>query len=315
MLSDKPQAHQYILLVLLGAIWGSSFFLIKITLESITPVTLTAFRLFFASIVLSGLVLILGKRFPRDLQTWGYYALIGITGNILPFVLISWGELHIDSGLAAILMAIIPLTALLIAHLWTEDERMSLPKFIGTVIGFGGVILLVGPEALNGLGDSVLGQLAVAFASFCYGASSVYARKVGLVKQDPIVNGSGILLCASLMALPMAFIVEDPMSLEPSFLSIGSLLILSIVSTAIAYIILYYLLGAVGATFTALNNYLVPVFGMIWGFLFLSESYELEAFIALAVILLGIIITQIKGKVFRRLGDKFVMNAKGGEEA
>ncbi|WP_417453807.1 DMT family transporter [Kiloniella sp.] len=315
MLSDKPQAHQYILLVLLGAIWGSSFFLIKITLESVTPVTLTAFRLFFASIVLSGLVLILGKRFPRDLQTWGYYALIGVTGNILPFVLISWGELHIDSGLAAILMAIIPLTALLIAHLWTEDEKMSLPKFVGTVVGFGGVILLVGPEALNGLGDSVLGQLAVAFASFCYGASSVYARKVGLVKQDPIVNGSGILLCASLMALPMAFIVEDPMSLEPNLLSIGSLLVLSVVSTAIAYIILYYLLGAVGATFTALNNYLVPVFGMIWGFVFLSESYKLEAFIALAVILLGIIITQIKGKVFRRLGNRFAMNAKGGEEA
>ena len=315
MLSDKPQPHQYILLVLLGAIWGSSFFLIKITLESITPVTLTAFRLFFASIVLSGLVLILGKRFPRDLQTWGYYALIGVTGNILPFVLISWGELHIDSGLAAILMAIIPLTALLIAHLWTEDEKMSLPKFVGTVVGFGGVILLVGPEALNGLGDSVFGQLAVAFASFCYGASSVYARKVGLVKLDPIVNGSGILLCASLMALPMAFIVEDPMSLEPSLLSIGSLLMLSIVSTAIAYIILYYLLGAVGATFTALNNYLVPVFGMIWGFLFLSESYELEAFIALSVILLGIIITQIKGKVFRRLGSRLAMNAKRGDEA
>ena len=315
MLSDKPQPHQYILLVLLGAIWGSSFFLIKITLESVTPVTLTAFRLFFASIVLSGLVLVLGKRFPRDLRTWRYYALIGVTGNILPFVLISWGELHIDAGLAAILMAVVPLSALLISHLWTEDEKMSLPKFIGTIVGFGGVVLLVGPEALNGLGDSVFGQLAVAFASFCYGASSVYARKVGLVKLDPIVNGSGILLCASLMALPMAFIVEDPMSLEPSLLSIGSLLMLSIVSTAIAYIILYYLLGAVGATFTALNNYLVPVFGMIWGFLFLSESYELEAFIALSVILLGIIITQIKGKVFRRLGSRLAMNAKRGDEA
>ncbi|WP_421783671.1 DMT family transporter [Kiloniella litopenaei] len=315
MLSDKPQLHQYVLLVLLGAIWGSSFFLIKITLESVSPVTLTAFRLLFASIVLSGLVLVLGKRFPRDLQTWRYYALIGVTGNILPFVLISWGELHIDSGLAAILMAVVPLTALVIAHFWTEDEKMSLPKVIGTITGFGGVVLLVGPEALKGLGDSVLGQLAVAFASFCYGASSVFARKVGLVKQDPIVNGAAILLCASLMALPMAFIVEDPMSLDPSLLSFGALLMLSIVSTAIAYIILYYLLGAVGANFTALNNYLVPVFGMVWGFLFLSESYDTQAFVALGVILLGIIITQIKGAVYKRLGSRFVMNGKRGEEA
>jgi drug/metabolite transporter (DMT)-like permease len=314
MLSDKPQLHQYILLVMLGAIWGSSFFLIKVTLESITPVTLTAFRLFFAFLVLMSLMFALGKRFPKDFQTWRYYVLIGITGNILPFVLISWGELHIDSGLAAILMAVIPLTALLIAHLWTEDEKMSLPKFMGTVIGFGGVVLLVGPEALNGLGDSVLGQLAVAFASFCYGASSVFARKVGLVKLDPIVNGSAILLCASLMAIPMAFIVEDPMSLDPTLLSLGALLMLSIVSTAVAYIILYYLLGAVGATFTALNNYLVPVFGMVWGFLFLSESYEMEAFVALAVILLGIIVTQIKGTWTKRIIDNFAVGKKTGEE-
>ncbi|WP_085900712.1 DMT family transporter [Kiloniella majae] len=314
MLSDKPQPHQYVLLVMLGAIWGSSFFLIKVTLESITPVTLTAFRLFFAFLVLASLMFILGKRFPKDFRTWRYYVLIGITGNILPFVLISWGELHITSGLAAILMAVIPLTALLIAHLWTDDEKMSLPKFIGTVIGFGGVVLLVGPEALNGLGDSVLGQLAVAFASFCYGASSVFARKVGLVKLDPIVNGSAILLCASLMALPMAFIVEEPMSLEPTLISVGALLMLSIVSTAIAYIILYYLLGAVGASFTALNNYLVPVFGMIWGFLFLSERYEQEAFIALAVILLGIVVTQIKRRSAKRVVNSFAVNKKTGEE-
>ncbi|WP_085904401.1 DMT family transporter [Kiloniella majae] len=314
MLSDKPQPHQYVLLVMLGAIWGSSFFLIKVTLESITPVTLTAFRLFFAFLVLTSLMFILGKRFPKDFKTWRYYVLIGITGNILPFVLISWGELHITSGLAAILMAVIPLTALLIAHLWTDDEKMSLPKFIGTVIGFGGVVLLVGPEALNGLGDSVLGQLAVAFASFCYGASSVFARKVGLVKLDPIVNGSAILLCASLMALPMAFIVEEPMSLEPTLISVGALLMLSIVSTAIAYIILYYLLGAVGASFTALNNYLVPVFGMIWGFLFLSERYEQEAFIALAVILLGIVVTQIKRRSAKRVVNSFAVNKKTGEE-
>lgn len=314
MLSDKPQPHQYVLLVMLGAIWGSSFFLIKVTLESITPVTLTAFRLFFAFLVLASLMFILGKRFPKDFKTWRYYVLIGITGNILPFVLISWGELHITSGLAAILMAVIPLTALLIAHLWTDDEKMSLPKFIGTVIGFGGVVLLVGPEALNGLGDSVLGQLAVALASFCYGASSVFARKVGLVKLDPIVNGSAILLCASLMALPMAFIVEEPMSLEPTLISVGALLMLSIVSTAIAYIILYYLLGAVGASFTALNNYLVPVFGMIWGFLFLSERYEQEAFIALAVILLGIVVTQIKRRSAKRVVNSFAVNKKTGEE-
>ncbi|WP_120496310.1 DMT family transporter [Kiloniella sp. EL199] len=314
MLSDKPRLHQYILLVMLGAIWGSSFFLIKITLESIPPVTLTAFRLFFAFLVLVSLMFILGKRFPRNFQTWRYYVLIGITGNLLPFVLISWGELHIDSGLAAILMSVIPLTALLIAHLWTEDEKMSLPKLMGAVIGFAGVVLLVGPEALNGLGDSVLGQLAVAFASFCYGASSVFARRVGLVKLDPVVNGSAILLCASMMALPVAFIVEDPISFEPTLLSVGALLMLSVVSTAIAYIILYYLLGTVGATFTALNNYLVPVFGMVWGFLFLSESYELEAFIALAVILLGIIVTQMQAKPVKRVAAEFVVSEKTGEE-
>ncbi|OUS18621.1 hypothetical protein A9Q97_00670 [Rhodospirillales bacterium 47_12_T64] len=313
MLADKPRFHQYALLVLLGAIWGSSFFLIKITLETVTPVTLTAFRLFFAFLALSALMLALGKRFPTDIQTWRRYIIIAVTGNIVPFVLISWGELHIESGLAAILMSVVPLTALIVAHFWTDDEKMSLPKIAGTLVGFTGVVLLVGPEALKGLGDSVLGQLAVAIASFCYGATSVYARKTGLVKLDPIVNGSAILLCASVMAIPMAFVLEEPLVLDPTLQSIGALICLSVVSTAIAYIILYYLLGSAGANFTALNNYLVPVFGMIWGFLFLSERYETESFIALAVILFGIIITQLGKKRRKVSGDTSLVNGKAGD--
>ncbi|MEH6630833.1 MAG: EamA family transporter [Halopseudomonas aestusnigri] len=313
MLPDKPKIHQYVLLVLLGAIWGSSFFLIKITLETVSPITLTAFRLFFAFLTLAALMFVLGKKFPTDLITWRRYILIAVTGNIVPFILISWGELHIESGMAAILMSVVPLTALIVAHFWTDDEKMSLPKIIGTLVGFAGVILLVGPEVLEGLGDSVLGQLAVAFASFCYGATSVYARKTGLVKLDPIVNGSAILLCAAIMAIPMAFVLEDPLALDPSLQSVGALISLAVLSTAIAYIILYYLLGTAGANFTALNNYLVPVFGMIWGFVFLSESYDTEAFIALAIILFGIIITQLGKKRRKILGDTALVNAKIGE--
>ncbi len=313
MLPDKPKIHQYVLLVLLGAIWGSSFFLIKITLETVSPITLTAFRLFFAFLTLTALVFVLGKKFPTDLRTWRRYIVIAVTGNIVPFILISWGELHIESGMAAILMSVVPLTALIVAHFWTDDEKMSLPKIIGTLVGFAGVILLVGPEVLEGLGDSVLGQLAVAFASFCYGATSVYARKTGLVKLDPIVNGSAILLCAAIMAIPMAFILEDPLALDPSLKSVGALISLAVLSTAIAYIILYYLLGTAGANFTALNNYLVPVFGMVWGFVFLSESYDTEAFVALAIILFGIIITQLGKKRRKILGDTALINGKTGE--
>ncbi|MFD2206311.1 DMT family transporter [Kiloniella antarctica] len=313
MLSDKPKFHHYLLLVLLGAIWGSSFFLIKVTLETVSPVTLTAFRLFFAFLALTALVMVLGKKFPTDMGTWRRYGIIAVTGNILPFILISWGELHIDSGLAAILMSVVPLTALFVAHFWTDDEKMSLPKITGTLVGFCGVILLVGPDVLKGLGDSVLGQLAVAFASFCYGATSVYARKTGLVKLDPIVNGSAILLCASVMAIPMAFILEDPLSLDPTLESIGALISLAVLSTAIAYIILYYLLGSVGANFTALNNYLVPVFGMVWGYMFLSESYGMDAFVALAVILFGIIITQLGKKRRKILGGPVLASGKTGE--
>lgn len=313
MLPDKPKIHQYVLLVLLGAIWGSSFFLIKITLETVSPITLTAFRLFFAFLTLTALVFVLGKKFPTDLRTWWRYIVIAVTGNIVPFILISWGELHIESGMAAILMSVVPLTALIVAHFWTDDEKMSLPKIIGTLVGFAGVILLVGPEVLEGLGDSVLGQLAVAFASFCYGATSVYARKTGLVKLDPIVNGSAILLCAAIMAIPMAFILEDPLALDPSLKSVGALISLAVLSTAIAYIILYYLLGTAGANFTALNNYLVPVFGMVWGFVFLSESYDTEAFVALAIILFGIIITQLGKKRRKILGDTALINGKTGE--
>ncbi|WP_083921876.1 DMT family transporter [Kiloniella laminariae] len=292
MSPQKPGLRQYLLLLLLGAIWGSSFLFIKISLESITPVTLTAFRLLLAFLVMITFVFALGKKFPTGFHIWRKYAVVAISGNILPFILISWGELHIESGLAAILMAIIPLSTLVVAHFWTDDEKLSLPKLAGTSIGFAGVVLLVGPEALRGLGDSVLGQLAVAVASFSYGITSVYARKSGLTKQDPMVNGASILLLASLMAIPLAFAIETPLQLEPSGRSLLALLALAVLSTAIAYTILYYLLSTAGATYTALNNYIVPVAGMLWGYLFLSERYDAEAFTALLVIFIGIVVSQ-----------------------
>ena len=241
-----------------------------------------------AAVVLYAFIALKGQRLPRSGRMWTLFFLIGILGNGLPFTLIAWGEQRIDSGLAAILMAVMPLATLLLTHAFTEDERLTAPK----AVGFAGVVLLVGPEAFGGLGGTVWRQLAVAGGAVCYAVAATIARS--LPPSPPAVRGAAVMMCAAVQMIPLVLLVDAPWTLSPSLGSVAAVVYLGLLPTALATIIFFQLIAARGATFVALNNYLIPALGVIWGAAVLGERISFPAVGALAVILIGIGITNLR---------------------
>lgn len=286
----KQNLLAYALLSLLAAIWGSSFLFIKVALTSITPLTIAAGRIAVAAITLAVIASLAKQHLPLSGRHWRYIFAAAIFGNVLPFTMISVGEQHIDSSLAAILMATVPLFTIVVANFMTHDECLTRHKIAGVALGFAGIIILIGPEALLSLGDNAKGQLLVATACLSYAVSGILSRNLrGLSK---LASGAAILTIGSLIIVPVALIVEKPWQLMPSVGATGSVLALGFASTAMAQVLILSILQLRDATFLSLNNYLVPIFGLIWGFTFLGEQPGPNTAIAVAVIFIGVFISQ-----------------------
>jgi drug/metabolite transporter (DMT)-like permease len=217
---------------------------------------------------------------------WGSFLVMGLFNCAVPYTLITWAEIHIDSGLAAILNATMPLFTVMLAHFLTEDERFTWMKVVGIFLGFLGVFILIGPAVFKGFGAHVLGELAVVGAALSYAIAVVYGRRL---REIPVlVSATGQLAGATLLTAPLSLIIDSPWQLAPSLLPLGALLCLSLLGTAIAYILYYYLLARIGATRVSLVTYLIPISGVLWGALLLGERLHWTAFLALALILLSI---------------------------
>lgn len=262
---------------------------IKVGVADIPPLTLAAGRIVLAAIVLTAYVRSTGRRLPAIGRVWGVLFVCALFGNSLPFFLIAWGEVAIDSGLAAILMAVMPLTTLLLAHFFTTDEKLNAGKAIGIAFGFAGVVVLVGPEALKGLGGDMWRQLAVAGGATCYAVASTTARR--LPPAPPAVYAAAVMIVSGLQIVPISLVVDRPWELVPTAGGLASLVYLGLFPTALATIIYFRLIADRGATFIALNNYLIPALGVTWGAAFLDERVTLQALAALALILAGIVFT------------------------
>ena len=284
--------RQFGWLFLLSLIWSSSFMTIKVGVGSIPPVTLAACRVVVAAVVLYGFVRVQGAALPRGTRFWTYCVLIGVIGNGLPFTLINWGEEHVDSGLAAILMSIMPLATVVLAHFFADGERMTRGKLIGVVIGFCGVVILVGPEALKGLGGDAWRQLAVAAGAFSYGVAMILARN--MPPAPLIARSAAVMIVASVIMAPLALAIDAPWRLRPDDAAIAAALYLGLFPTAFATIIFFYLVQTAGPSMVALVNYLIPVLGVGWGAVVLDEQVTAEAVAALVVILAGIAIAQVR---------------------
>ncbi len=292
----QVQAKHYLMLLVLAMVWGSSFPFLKIVIESYSPIVTIALRLTISAIAMTAFIYAVGLRIPKDIKVWKHYAVVAIVGNIIPFFLITWGEQYINAALASVLMGLIPLATLISAHYLTDDEKMSTTKLIGVVLGGGGVVVLIGVDALQDFGAHIWAQLAVIFAACCYGISSVYVRRSKITVHNPLSNAAGILICSSVLSLPIALVTDDPTQWTFNIRSLSALVILALVCTCFAYFLLYNLLAQVGATFTSFNNYLVPVFGMIISVILLGDSISPSTYTALALIFTGLVLSQKKPK-------------------
>jgi drug/metabolite transporter (DMT)-like permease len=205
---------------------------------------------------------------------------------MIPFTLINWGEVRIESSLTAILMSTVPLVTILLAPAFVGDEPITAGKIIGVVLGMAGVAALIGPSALAGAHGEMLGQIAVTVATVCYALNGLIARRL---PQMPVeVISAGALLCATVVGLPMSFFVDQPWQITPSFGSVASLICLGIVNTAGGYLLLFSLTLRAGAGFASFNNFLVPLFGVFWGALLLDEQLSWRGSAGLLLIFAGL---------------------------
>jgi len=283
----KPK-HWFVFL-LLGAIWSSSFMWIKIAVQEVGPITLVAFRVLFG--LLFGVVVILVQRISlrRSLNEWTPLLLLGITNVAIPFFLISWGEQSIDSAVAAILDATVPLFTILIAHYLLHDDKMTVPKVTGLLIGFAGVVVLMSKD-IGASSGSVLGQLAVVLACVFYSGSNVYARKT--TEDTPaILRSAGPLLSATVIMWLATFFVERPVKIPHLGVTWIALLFLGVLGSGLAFVLSYYLLHEIGPTRTSMVTYLFPIGGVILGVIFLGEklSWQLLAGSVLVIASLAVV--------------------------
>ena len=274
--------------LLLGTVWGSSFLWIKLALVELGPFTLVGLRLLFGAL---GMALVLWARptiFPKDRRIWGMLALMGLTNTALPFVLISWGQTSIDSGVASILNSTTPLFTLVIAHFFLDDEHMSVPRAIGLVVGFVGIFLLFSRDVgSDGFRTGLLGQAAVLTAAISYAGSSVFARRA--FRNIPLlVQASVPLFFADTLIWVGAFSLEAPVSLPHLPITWFSLAWLGLLGSCLAYLLYFYLLTQVGSTRTTLVTYMFPVIGIGLGTLFLGEVLDGRLVLGALLVVAGI---------------------------
>ncbi len=264
------KTKHWIAFITLGMIWGSSFMWIKIAVQEVGPMTLVAYRVLFG--LLFGIVVFFFQRplLPSRLSDWTPMFVLGLTNIAIPFFLISWGEQVIDSGVASILDATVPLFTIVVAHFLLHDDKMTVPKVLGLLIGFAGVVVLMSKD-IGASAGSLLGQGAVILASVFYAGSSIYARK--LTENIPgIVRSAGPLVSATAVMWLSAFIFESPVKVPDMPIIWGSLLWLGILGSGFAFILLYYLIHEIGPTRTTMVTYLFPLGGVTLGVLFLHEE-------------------------------------------
>ncbi len=294
--------------VLLASIWGSSFYWIKIALEEIGPFMLVGLRLAFGVAGLLILMAVTRSRFPRDRRLLLAFFFASIVQTALPFVLISWGETEIDSGVASILNGTVPLFTIVIAHFWLHDEKISLSRVVGLIVGFAGVVLLmsrdVGPQGLRGDLLGFLGQLAVLIAAASYAIGITFARK-HLQGQSPIVQSTLVLLMAdalvwliTLGTAPTPWAVESPLIVPQQPITWFALAWLGLLGSCIAYILYFYLINSWGATRASVVTYVLPVIGLLLGILFLDEAVDWRLVAGSVLVFAGIAV--VNARMFRR---------------
>ncbi len=293
---------EWSLLIILSVLWGGSFFFSKVALAELAPFTLVLGRVSIAAIVLNLMVRATGQRMPDSPKLWGFFLVMGLLNNIIPFSLIFWGQTQIPSALASILNASTPLWTVILAHFFTADERLVPNRLSGVIFGLVGVVVVIGPDVLMELGLNVLAQLAVVGAAISYAFAGIYGKRFKGI--SPIVTAAGQLTCTTLMVIPVALFVDRPWLLPmPTLKTWGALLALALLSTATAYVIYFRLLFTAGATNLLLVTFLIPVSALILGTTFLGEQPSPRVLVGMGLIGLGLV--TMDGRLLRIARARF----------
>lgn len=277
---------EWLLLMVLSGLWGGSFFFIKIALVDLPPLTIVLSRVILAAIVLTIFVSSRGQKLPTSPKLWRSFFVMGALNTLIPFSLIVWGETQISSSLASVLNAMTPVFTVLLAHLFTREERLTFNRAIGVAFSFCGVVVLIGFDVLQGMQLQSLGQFAVMGAAFCYGCAGIYGRRFR--ELPAAVTATGMLYATIVMLLPLTFALEHPWTLKPTTMTLSALFALGFFCTAIAYLIYFHLLAIVGATNASLVTFLIPISALLLGVFILHEQLYWNTFAGMILIFVGL---------------------------
>ena len=301
-INNKQMGRQdWVQLFFLSILWGGSFFFSKVALVELKPFTVVFGRVFIAAIALNIVVRATGHRLPTSLKMWVSFFVMGGLNNLLPFSLIFWGQTQISSSLASILNATTPVWAVLLAHFLTTDERLTPNRISGVIFGMIGVLFMIGFDALQGLGSDVIAQLAVVGAALSYACAGIYGKRF---KETPaVVTATGQITGTTLMMIPIVIIFDKPWLLPmPGSNAWEALLGLALLSTALAYIVYFRLLSSAGATNLLLVTFLIPVSAILLGTIILGEQLDIQYFVGMGFISLGLI--AIDGRLFEKIRSR-----------
>lgn len=288
---------EWLLLAALSVLWGGSFFFAEVALAELPPLTVVAGRVALAAVALRLVLRARETLLPNDRRSRTAFFTMGALNNAIPFTLIVWAQTEITGGLASILNAATPLFTVLLAHRLTADERLTWNRLAGVMAGLAGVAVMIGWEALSGFSLHLAAELAVLAATLSYACAGIYGRR--FKGQPPLVTAAGQLTASSLIILPLAAIVDRPWLLPPPQLaSMGAILGLALLCTALAYVIFFRILAAAGATNLLLVTLLIPVSAMLLGGAFLGETVEPRQLAGMALIAAGLAL--IDGRLLRR---------------
>ena len=290
-----------LLVLLLAAVWGGSFFFAEVALRELQPLVITLFRVSLAVPVLIVVVVLRGVPITLSLRIWRAYLVMGALNNAIPFSLIFWGQTQIESGLASILNGTTAMFGALVAGLLLPDEPLRANKLIGAALGLAGVAFIMGPDALQDFNLTNLAQLAILGATLSYAFASVWG-KTALAGQPPLMNALGMVVCSSVLMLPIVWLTHGVPSFAYQPSTWGALLGLVVLSTALAYLLYFAILARAGAANLMLVTLLIPPFAITLGALFLSERIGIQALAGFAVIAIGFAVTD--GRLFARLRQR-----------
>jgi drug/metabolite transporter (DMT)-like permease len=293
----------WILFLTLGFVWGSSYLWIKIGLESLPPLTLISGRLLLGGAFLAVVVAIARQPLPRERRQYGHLLVMAVVNIVMPFILITVGEQSIDSALASILTATVPLTVIVLAPVFLPDERITLPRIAGLALGFAGVILLVAPDLVNLSDSDLTGELMMIGAAICYGIGNVYSKR-NVRGLRPMIPALFQVIFAAAIIVPMALVIEHPVSsVQPAPSAIVAVIWLGILGSGVAYLCYFTILAHWGATRTSMVAYLLPVVGIALGAAVMQDPVTVNRIVGTGLIIAGIALVN-SGPTVKRLIDR-----------